>query len=143
MRWEATRADTRTLPTPYPRADSTRTTDFPPLATLTTTVTFPAVAADADLWLLLSSTPCGLQFSCTPSRTKRVSVRAGASSADVVVTQLHHGRYSANVILDRDRNMATTLTPTSGDGAAALDSEVVVAGIDDVAIRLPIVFTIP
>ena len=113
------------------------------MASLTATVSFAALAADAEVWLLLTSGPCGLSFDCTPSRSKRVAVAAAATSVDVLIEQLHAGIYSANVILDRDRNMALTLTPTSGDGAAQLDADVVIVGTDAAAATLPIVFTVP
>lgn len=142
MRWAAERAEPRGLPAPYPRRD-TAGGDFPPMATLTATVTFPALAADADVWLLLTSTPCGIAFDCTPSRSKRLAVAAGATSATVVIEQLHAGSWSANAILDRDRDMAQTFAPTSGDGAAALDTGVVIGGTADATVRLPIVFTVP
>jgi hypothetical protein len=145
MRWEARRAEARALPTTYP-VDATALPpdgDFPPLGSWTATVTFPALTADADVWVLLSTTNCGTTFACTPSRSKRAAVRAGATSVDVVVEQLHAGSYVANVVLDRDRDMETALRPTSGDGAARPDTAVVVSGAGATATTLPIVFAVP
>lgn len=145
MRWEADRQETRTLPADFlvgaePQPDGA---DFPPMATLTATVSFPALAAAADVWLLLTATPCGFSFTCTPARSKRVPVAAGATSINVVIEQLHAGDYSTNAILDRDRDMAETLAPTSGDGVAQLDGDVTVTGIAAATATLPIVFTVP
>jgi hypothetical protein len=140
MRWEARREEARAVPIVDDRNEHAG--DFPSMATLTSTIAFPAVAADADVWLLLTTTPCGLSFACTPSRSKRVSVVAGASRAVVVLEQLHAGDYAANAILDRDRNLADALVPTPGDGAARLDAQIIV-GSTDVSETMPIVFTVP
>lgn len=139
--WEATREETRALPEGF--APTARPAgDFPPLPTLTVDVTFPALAAEADVWVLLSTTACGTTFSCTTSRSIAARASAGATSATLVLDQLHPGDYFATALLDRDRDLASTLRPDSGDGVSAIDDEVAVEPSGSTA-TLPIVFSLP
>jgi len=89
----------------------------------------------------LSTTPCGPTFACTAARQKKVAVDVGATSATVVIDQLHPGDYVINVLLDRDRNLAETLFPATGDGVAAPDGTVSVVGAE-VNTAKAIVFTL-
>ena len=128
--WAATREEARALPSPYPANDSATGSgdgDFPPMPSLDATVTFPATGADADVWLMLSTTACGFTFACTPVRTLRADAPLGATSATLRLEQLHAGPYFAIAVLDRDRNLASTLGPTSGDGISMIDREIEVA----------------
>ena len=143
MTWIGEHAEDRELPSPFPADDTVPepSANFPQMSSLRVTVTFPALAADADVWVLLSTTPCGTTFQCTPARQKRVSANAGATSASLDVEQLHASDYFLNVILDRDRNLFSTLGPSSGDGVGALDRTADVDGTDSVTTS--IVFNLP
>jgi hypothetical protein len=72
-----------------------------------------------------------------------VTVPSGATSAEVVLDQLHGGAYFANAILDRDRNLAASLGPSSGDGIAGLDRDVDVADEGESDDTWAIAFTLP
>ncbi len=69
LTWAAHRAEERPLPDGYPE-DGTPVApgDFPPLSSLDVDVGFSALDADADVWVFLSTTPCGTTFSCTAAR---------------------------------------------------------------------------
>ncbi|HEY4221683.1 MAG TPA: hypothetical protein VGO62_10075 [Myxococcota bacterium] len=143
LTWTATRAETRDLPSTYP---STLTpiepsSDFPPLATLALTVSYPALAADADVWVFLSTSSCGQTFACTISRQIRSDAASGGTTTVASFDQLHPGSYDVNVLLDRDRNFITTLRPGSGDGVAIPDQPIDVDGAATGSSS--IVFTIP
>lgn len=130
LRWDATREEPRTLPDPFPADLSSQGTGdapFPPMPSLRTRVTWTEpLAADADVWILLSTTACGIDLGCTHSRSLRTTALAGATSAELVQLQLHPGEYRLNAILDRNQNMPQTLFPDAGDGIGVLDESIVV-----------------
>jgi hypothetical protein len=129
LTWLAHRAEERTLATGYP-VDHTAVVpgDFPPMSALDVNVTFRALDADADVWVFLSTTACGPTFSCTISRQISAAAAAGSSSASLHFDQLHPGSYKLNVLLDRDRNLASSLGPSTGDGVALPDKNLDVDG---------------
>jgi hypothetical protein len=117
--WQAERRETRDLPRPYPvdsQSQGPGTAPFPTMPALTATVSWPTpLKADADVWLLLSTTACVSAQSCTVSRSLSVAAAAGASSATLTLDQLHAGSYFAVAVVDRNRNLRTTLAPAPGD----------------------------
>lgn len=128
--WEATRKETRALAGPFPGDLTPLASDaeFPPMPSLTIDVSWiGALAEDAEVWAILTTTDCDLQLSCTSSRSLRKAASAGATSATLTIDQIHAGDYKLNTILDRNRNMATTLYPDKGDGLGALNQAVTVA----------------
>ena len=79
------------------------------------------LAADADVWVVLSNTACGINpiENCVPSRYMRAVAEAGSTSVTMTFEQIHDGTYSANAVLDRNRNMtAGILLPDTGDAIA-------------------------
>ncbi len=128
--WSATRKEARSLPAPFPtdlRSQGPGTAPFPDMPELRATVSWSTpLPAEADVWLLLSTTRCGLTGACTPSRSFRQSAAAGSSSATLELVQLHAGSYRATAIVDRNRNMQALLQPDLGD-SVALDAELTVA----------------
>lgn len=146
--WQAERKEKRTLPSPFPKDETSQGTGqapFPPMPSLRATVTWnPPLTQDAEVWLLLSTTPCGLTFSCQASRSIRVFAPAGSSSAQVLIEQLHKGSYHLNAILDRNRDMATTRFPNSGDGIAfPLDQSVTIPSSGQASSSLSIFYNVP
>ena len=138
--WDASQDEDRALPADFSPTTSSSDLPLPTLSTLTTTVRFPATDAEADVWVFLSTTPCGTTFSCTVARQKKIRVDAGATEAVVVIDQLHAGDYLVNALLDRNSNLETALRPDRGDGVASPDAAAAVDGADATAVT--IVFTL-
>ncbi|MCB9637979.1 MAG: hypothetical protein H6727_03630 [Myxococcales bacterium] len=125
MYWQAERKEQRTLPQPYPTdltSQGTGDAPFPPMPSVKMRLTWsPPLAQDAFVWFVLSTTACGITLQCNPSRSIRVPAKAGATSAEIDLDQVHVGKYYMNAILDRNNNAATTFFPDSGDGIGQLD----------------------
>lgn len=126
--WEAVRREERpitdglTLGDPLP-GDA----PFPDIPSLEVELSWSDPLAEAaDAWIILSTTDCGFTAACVPSRFHRVSAPAGATSAMLVLEQIHPGEYSANAMLDRNGNLAGTLFPDAGDTVAFPDQGVTV-----------------
>ncbi len=129
IHWEAQRREERpltdglTLGDPLP-GDA----PFPDMPTLEVEVSWSEPLAEpADAWVILSTTDCGFTAACVPSRFQRITAEAGATSATLVLEQIHAGQYSANAMLDRNGNLAGTLFPDAGDSVAFPDQAVLVA----------------
>ncbi|MEZ4435092.1 MAG: hypothetical protein R3F65_22025 [bacterium] len=115
-----------------------------PLPSLRVEVQWAAALAEAaPVWLLVSTTPCGLAVACTPARIMRAEAAAGARSVALVVDQIHPGGYVLNAVVDRDGDFAQTLFPTSGDGLAGLDRMIEVGAGRESAFTLPVLFDLP
>lgn len=143
--WEATRKETRALPEPFPVDLTPLASDaeFPPMPTLKVDVGWaPALAEDGEVWAIVTTEPCDLQFKCTYSRSLRAQVSAGATSATLTLEQIHPGPYKLNVILDRNGNLASTLYPDAGDGIGGLNQAFTVAPTGETAVKAQILVTI-
>jgi hypothetical protein len=123
--WDARRAETRELPTPFPATETSTgdgTAPFPPMPALHATIRWStALAEPADVWLLLATSPC-IDGTCVPSRWFHATAGAGTSSIDVVLDQIHAGDYLGTAILDRDGSLAETLVPGRGDAVSVPDA---------------------
>lgn len=143
--WEATRKETRALPEPFPVDLTPLASDaeFPPMPGLKIDVGWaPALAQDGEVWAIVTTGDCDLQFKCTASRSIRTQVGAGATSGALTIDQIHPGPYKLNVILDRNGNLATTLYPDKGDGVGGLNQAIMVAPTGETAVKAQIVVTI-
>lgn len=141
--WPARRAELRPVDQGYPQlAEQAPDAAFAPLPSLVVTVSWSeALVQASDVWIVLSTTDCSfLTGSCTPSRYIKTSAPAGATSVELNVLQLHPGQYKANAMLDRDGNLAATLSPGPGDGVAAPNQNIEVADTGETAMQLAIVF---
>lgn len=143
--WEATRKEPRALPEPFPVDLTPLASDaeFPPMPTLKIDVGWaPALAQDGEVWAIVTTENCDLQFSCTHSRSLRALVSAGATSGTLTLEQVHPGPYKLNVILDRNGNLATTLYPDAGDGIGGLNQAITVDPTGETAVKAQILVTI-
>jgi hypothetical protein len=143
--WEATRKETRTLPEPFPIDLTPLASDaeFPPMPSLKVDVSWaPALAQDGEVWAIVTTGDCDLQFTCTSSRSLRLQVSAGATSGTLTLDQIHPGPYKLNVILDRNGNLGTTLYPDKGDGIGGLNQDVTVAPTGETVAKATVVVTI-
>ncbi len=141
IEWAAVRRETRALEADFP-ASGTVPPDapFPDMPTLQVEVSWTeALLADADVWIVLTTTECGLDpvTNCVPSRYLSAEVPAGATSTLVELEQVHAGAYQTNVILDRNRNLGASLLPDSGDAVSLPDTATTVpmVGVGEVMVR--------
>lgn len=123
--WQATRAEPRPTPSPFPvddRSQGGADAPWPPLPSLSVTVTWAQpLAAAADVWFLLSTRACQLPAAdpgCTISRQVAVAAAAGAQQAALRFEQIHPDAYFGIAVLDRDRDLRRTLLPGRGDGVS-------------------------
>ncbi len=145
LRWSPSRLETRTTPAPFPAAGSvgTGTAPFPPLPSVAGTVRWSgALAADADVWIVLATQDCSFT-SCIVSRHHLAHARTGDTQATLTLDQVHPGEYKVLAFLDRDRNVGTTLAPDSGDGVAAPNQALTVGPSGTTALSSTIVFDLP
>lgn len=123
IEWIANRRETRSLdgafPNPTPEASDA---PFPPMPQLEVEAQWSVpLEQDADIWLILTSTECGINpvANCVPSRYMLAQVSAGSSSVTLTIEQIHPGQYSANAVLDRNQNIsAGVLLPDAGDAVS-------------------------
>ncbi len=123
IEWVANRLEPRTVggdfPTPLPEPTDA---PFPPMPQLEVEAQWSVPLEEpADVWLVLSDTACGLNpiANCVPSRTMLAEAPAGSTEVTLVVEQIHAGQYSANAVLDRNRNLsAGVLLPDAGDAVS-------------------------
>ncbi|MBL8924071.1 MAG: hypothetical protein JNJ54_34760 [Myxococcaceae bacterium] len=143
--WSAQRVEPRTLPAPYPATLTSKgdgSAPWPTMGTLSARVNWTqALAADADVWVLATTTACFPTFGCTASRSVKVRALAGATSATVQVPAFHAGTYKLTGVVDRDSNLAATRAPSSGD-SVAVDSDLVM-GTQDQSAMLQALYTVP
>lgn len=143
--WSARRVEPRTLPTPYPTTLTSRgdgSAPWPTMGALSLTVRWPtALVADADVWALLTTTPCFPTFQCNASRSVKVHVTAGATSAVVRIPTVHAGAYKVTTVVDRDVNFFTTRAPSRGD-SVGIDADLTMAS-QDTSLEVQALYTAP
>jgi hypothetical protein len=146
LTWSAQRVEARDAPAPFPSADALPAdAPFPPMPSLRVTVTWsPALTADAPVWVVLSTTPCGFTGrGCEASRSISARALAGSTSAEVVLHQVHPGAYKLNAVLDRDDNIQSQVFPSSGDSVALPDQAVTVGPSGESTAQSAIAVTVP
>lgn len=142
--WRARRREARALPDDFAPVAGPYDGPFPTMPSLRVEVTWAAALAEAaPVWLLVSTTACGLSVACTPVRIMQAEAPAGARSVALAIEQIHPGPYVLNAVLDRDGDFAQMLFPTSGDGLAGLDRMIEVSEAGESAFTLPVVFDLP
>lgn len=144
--WTAQRRETRTVAAPFPATLTSMgdgTAPWPTLATVQPTVRWLNPLAQAGtVWVLLTTTNCAPQFTCVASRTLRVDVAAGATSATLTLPAVHPGDYKLTAVVDRTRMFATRLAPASGD-SLAVDQAVTVPASGQVSPDILAAYTLP
>ena len=146
--WAATREETRDLPSPFPADLSSQgsgTADWPAMPELDVTVSWsPALTADADVWVVLSTTDCNSTTGagCNASRFMKAAAHAGDTSATLKMVQMHAGDYKANAVLDRNMDFEATLGPDHGDGVALPNRAVTVGATGTTPFAMSIVTSI-
>lgn len=140
--WDALREETRALPEPFP-ADTTplaKDAPFPTMPSLKVDVNWTgALEEDGGVWVILTTQPCDLQFTCKHSRSLLTTAAAGATSSSLLIDQIHPGDYKMTVVLDRNGNMADTLFPDAGDGVSLPNQAVKVAPAGETSAKATIV----
>jgi hypothetical protein len=141
--WPATRVELREEDGMFPVDDTAQPGDapFPPMPDLHVTMAWDApVEVATDAWVILTTTNCYPSFDCNASRFIKTSVEPGATSAEVVLEQIHAGEYKATAVLDRNANFAGTLFPDTGDLATFPDrpADVGPEGTSDVSLNLTV-----
>lgn len=138
--WLADRLETRALPEPFPADQSSQGSGdapFPTLPTLRTTVSWQdPLTEPADVWVFLSVYDCPLMGLCDFSRSLRGTAEAGATSIELVHDQIHAGAYQGNAVLDRDRNLESTLFPGNGDAVTLPNQAVEIAAVGESSVEL-------
>ena len=131
---------TRALPEPFPADQSSQGSGdapFPTLPTLRTTVSWQdPLSEPADVWVFLSVYDCPLMGLCDFSRSLRGTAEAGATSIELVHDQIHAGAYQGNAVLDRDRNLESTLFPGNGDAVTLPNQAVEIAAVGESSVEL-------
>jgi hypothetical protein len=144
--WTARRLEPRPIPSPFPADLSSQgpgDAPFPPLPTLRAAITWTApLVADADVWLVLSTSDCSLAASCAISRSFLALAPAGSTRADLALEQIHPGSYKALAVLDRNRNLRTTPLPDSHDGLSLPNTPISISA-EGTSITLPIIYDLP
>jgi hypothetical protein len=128
--WDALREETRPLPEPFPDDTTPLAKDlpFPTMPSLRVDVTWAEpLVVDGAVWAIVTTQPCDMQFQCKHSRSLLATVSAGATSASLLIDQVHAGDYKLTAILDRNGNLDETLFPDSGDGVPIPNQAVTVA----------------
>jgi hypothetical protein len=142
MHWEGVRREERPLDGefPYDPAPGAADDPFPPMPALRVTLTWAMPTAEAvDAWVVLSTTECALApGSCQPSRFFRATTEVGATSAELLLDQIHAGDYQANAFLDNNGNLAGTLFPDSGDLVSIPNTDIEVAPAGESTASIPL-----
>lgn len=142
MHWEGVLREERALDGEFPYDATPGAADdpFPPMPSLRVTLTWTTPTAEAvDAWVVLSTTDCNLvPGSCQPSRFFRASAAAGATSAELLIDQIHAGDYQANAFLDNNGNLAGTLFPDAGDLVSIPNQDVAVAPAGESMVAIPL-----
>jgi hypothetical protein len=113
----------------------------PTLPSMQVNATFQAAGADA--WLVLTATPCGFTFSCSPSRSFRQQLTAGAVSTSFTMQEVHPGDSFAVLIVDNNGNFATAPFPDGSDRVVVPDQAVTIGAVDGAAVTLAATVTPP
>jgi len=121
IEWNAVRREARALEGDFPTPETLPgDAPFPDMPELMVQASWDTpLEADADVWVVLSNTDCGIDpiNNCVPSRYMRAVAGEGDTSVTMTLEQIHDGTYSVNAVLDRNRNMtAGILLPDMGDG---------------------------
>lgn len=139
--WTATRLEERSLPDGFPSGDAAAP-DAPlldmPEARVTVSWSTP-LAEEADVWVVFTVEACTLGSGCPISRSTRVVVPAGATTAEAVMPEIHAGPYKAAAVLDRDRNLAATFIPGPQDGVSLPNRDIEVGPTGVTQVQLTIV----
>ncbi len=128
--WPATRVELRELDGMFPVDDTAQPGDapFPPMPDLHVAMSWDTPTEVAtDAWVILTTTNCYPTLDCNASRFIKTSVEPGATSAEVLLEQIHAGEYKATAVLDRNANFAGTLFPDTGDLSTFPDRPVDIA----------------
>ncbi|MCR9165242.1 MAG: hypothetical protein ACE37F_26990 [Nannocystaceae bacterium] len=123
IEWIASRLEARPLEGAFPTPPAQPgDADFPAMPELAVQASWSEPLAEpADIWVVLTTTDCGVNplENCVPSRYMRATADAGSTSVVVAFEQIHDGDYRANAVLDRNRNMtAGILLPDMGDAVS-------------------------
>ncbi len=130
--WSAIRREPRALGGAFPDPPTEpNDAPFPPMPSLEIDASWDEpLASPADIWVVLSTTACGLNplANCVPSRFMTAHADAGDTSLTLRIEQIHPGEYRANAVLDRNENLTGgVLLPDAGDAVALpLDAVVTV-----------------
>ncbi|MGH1344390.1 MAG: hypothetical protein ACRBN8_22715 [Nannocystales bacterium] len=143
IEWMAMRREGRpTIVADLPSVSVAPDAEFPPLPTLSIDVSWTTPLPEpGDVWVVLSTTPCGVDpaQNCVPSRFIHVTALEGSIHAALSVEQIHPGSYFANVVLDRNRNLiGAGLFPDAGDGVALPDTAATVSDNKDASLDVAI-----
>lgn len=144
--WDARRTEAGTLPASFTENLSTQgqgDAPFPPMPSLRVTVTFAALSAETPVWIVLSRQECSLAGGCNVARTLKTIAPAGATSAELVVEQLHAAEYQAIAVVDRNANLEVVARPDSGDGVSLPNTPVTVAPNGASTLSLRIIIDVP
>ena len=144
--WNASKQEQRAVPMPFP-SDLTSRGDggapWPAMASLDVNVTFgTTLAAPAQVWVILTTTPCFPSFACKASRSISAPAAMGATSAMLSLPTLHAGAYKVTVLLDLDSNFAATRAPSSGD-RVAIDQDLTVPASGTATLNAVTSFSVP
>ena len=101
-----------------------------------------ALTQPGSVWVLLTTTNCAPTFACVASRSLRVDVAAGATSATLNLPAVHAGEYRLTAVVDRTKMFSTRLAPSSGD-SLAVDQVVTVPASGQVSPDVLAGYTLP
>jgi hypothetical protein len=129
--WQATRIEERDT-----AAWSQSNGQAPNLPTVQVNATFAAVAADAAAWVILTTTRCGIDFSCNVSRSFRQPLMNGDTSTSFQIREIHPGDYFAVLVVDRNNNFAQSPFPDAADRISVPNQAVRVDPVDGAVLNL-------
>ncbi len=143
--WNAQRRETRTVASPFPATLASQgdgTAPWPAMGALKVDASWgQALAAPADVWLIITTTACFPSFGCNASRSTMTTVPSG-SSATLGLPSVHAGAYKVTVVVDADRNFGSTLRPSTGD-RVSVDQDVTVSASGEATVSATVFFTVP
>lgn len=144
--WNATRDELRSVPIPFPSDTASRgdgSAPWPTMANVQVTANFGVtLTAQADVWVILTTTPCFPSFSCRASRSVMRAAAVNDTTAMLTVPTVHAGAYKVTVLVDLDRNFATTRAPSSGD-RVAVDQDLTVNATGMATLTATTSFVVP
>lgn len=123
IEWIATRRESRPLDGAFPSPPvQPGDAPFPPMPTLEVETQWSTpLRAPADVWVMLSTTDCGVNpvANCVPSRYMRAEAPVGSTGITLTLEQVHAGTYRTNAIIDRNQNVTGgVLLPDAGDAVS-------------------------
>lgn len=144
--WNARRREPRALPSPWPETLASQgdgSAPWPTMASVQTTVSWTApLTQPGAVWVLLTTTPCAPAFTCVASRSLKVNVAAGATSATLTLPTVHAGDYRLTAVVDRQGTFGATRAARSGD-SLAVDQLVTVPATGQVSPSVVAAYTVP